>query len=131
MNVVKKISFCIDRKNDAEAIGKTVMDYLISMAEGDVTITLEIGDNFEPMRKKYFAMITELANFAGYVSHKDKELFKRQIKEVLQIQSIAEIKTKEEMGSAIEALHEFSAKNYDYTFDHGNENSGIISFSNK
>ena len=128
--MIKSLRFGIDRNMDAEAIGKLVLDHLSSMIDGSVIVTMEIKDDVDQMRKKYFAMVAELAKFAGYISHKDKELFKIQIKEAVAIPSIADIADKEQMSAAIEALYEFSAVTYNYTFKHGNEEPGIISFNN-
>jgi len=81
-----------------------------------IKITVELDDDITKYRKRYFAMVTELAKYAGYLSHKDRETFKEQVRNMLAIRSIAEIDTTEEMGLAIEAVHQLAAEHYHYTF---------------
>ena len=76
----------------------------------------QIPDNLQKAKARYFAMVSELATFAGYHSRKDKELFKEQIKQELGNESLAEMTDIMQVGIKIEELHQLAANHYNYQF---------------
>jgi fumarate hydratase class II len=79
------------------------------------------------MKKRYFAMVTELGRHLGYNSGIDKEIFKEQVKEHLKQKSIADIDTEEEMHDVLEDLHRVAWDHYNYQFKPDGD-SGIVQF---
>lgn len=87
------------------------------LPEGEYIVHILLKDEDVVRAKKaYFAMVTELAKFAGYVSHKERELFKGQVKDELGGESIADMLTTEEVHVKIEELHQLAKEHYDYFF---------------
>lgn len=90
---------------------------LISLPDGDYTVTPQpVLTNVAQAKKRYFAMVTELAEYAGYMSKKEKELFKAQVKEQLGSESIADITDSLQISIKIEELHQLAQTHYSYCF---------------
>ena len=77
----------------------------------------EETENVKLAKKKYFAMIDELARFAGYLSYDERQLFKAQVKETLGGESIAEMTDPLQIQVKIEELTNFAMRIYEYTFN--------------
>lgn len=100
------------------------------MKSGRVRLVLEIDDEgIEACKKRYFAMVTALAKHAGYVSHKEREQFKEEIKAHLGGESISAMTTKEQVLIKIEEVHQFAAEHYSYKFP--SNDPDIVQFNNK
>lgn len=110
-------------KSTKPAVVKQITEMLETMMPGTIIITMEIVDDLENLKKRYFAMVTELGTYAGYSSPKDRKLFKEQVRTELDIESIAEIKDCDEMRGVIEELHKRAATHYEYTFKDGSEST--------
>jgi hypothetical protein len=80
-----------------------------------VTFMIE-DDSISQAKKRYFAMVTELGKYLGYQSHKDRELFKLQIKEHLGNESIADMQDYDQIRIKIEELHQFAINEHHYLF---------------
>lgn len=105
-----------------------LQDALDQLVKGKILIVLEAEDpDVVRLKKRYFAMITELGKYCGYSSYKDRELFKNQIKEELGGESIADMITKDQVRVKIEELHELAGKQYGYVFPQNDPD--IISFT--
>ena len=90
----------------------TVLSY---MDRGRLIITLEIeGTRLHLLKKKYFAMVKELAQEAGYRSPEELELFKHQIKQVLGVDSIQDIKDEDVMSNIVEALYREASESFNF-----------------
>ena len=61
-------------------------------------------------------MVTELAAEAGYLSHKEREGFKEQVKQQLGNESISEMTDSAQVRTKIEELHQLAAEFYNYQF---------------
>ena len=118
MDLLKKVSFVTT--NSRKLSTATIAAFIASMAQLDsevsVKVTIEVLDDISKMKKKYFAMVTELAKHAGYSLHKDRELFKEQLRNQIGIRSMKDVDTVEEASLAIEAVHQLAAEVYNYTF---------------
>lgn len=96
---------------------QTLIKELSQLPEGEYLIKPTIVLKGVAMAKKrYFAMVTELANHCGYMSKKDRELFKEQIKAELGDESIADMTDPLQIGIKIEELHNLAQNHYSFTF---------------
>ena len=104
-----------------EDFDTAVMQFIKCLSElpagQKIKVTVEVLEDIAQMKKKYFAMVVALGKEAGYISHKEKEQFKKQVRDQMQIKSIEEITTKQEMCTVIEALYQLAAEHYNYKFD--------------
>lgn len=73
--------------------------------------------SLEQIKKKYFAMVTELGNYLGYLSNEDRELFKEQVKVQLGNDSIASMTEMIQVEAKIEEFIWLAATHYDYIFE--------------
>ena len=90
---------------------------LAAYPDGEYTLIVEmVQSNVIQAKKRYFAMVTELAEHAGYMSKKEKELFKAQIKEQLGNESIKEMTDPLQIGIKIEELHQLAQEHYSFFF---------------
>jgi hypothetical protein len=119
MGMTVKVSFKSSTKpEDLDDAVQEFRNALSELQEGfPIKVTIDILDDISLMKKKYFAMVVALGKEVGYVSHKEKEIFKVQIRDHMKIRSIEEITTKEEMSAVIEGLIQFAAEHYQYTFE--------------
>lgn len=72
-------------------------------------------------------MITQLAEYAGYISHKEREEFKEQIKGQLGGESISAMTEVKQVGIKIEELHQLASEFYNYKFP--NDDPDIFIFN--
>ncbi len=94
-----------------------LISFLVEQADGTYTLKLQgVGSPLDTIKKKYHAMVDELAFHAGYHSRSDKNLFKTQIKEQLGNESIAEMNDPLQVQIKIEELHELANNHYSYIF---------------
>lgn len=83
---------------------------------GEYIITVSVRNTeLESYKRHFFAQIDKLAKFAGYMTTKDKELFKQQISEHCGC-SITEIVTIEDMKIRMEQVHQL-ASNLGFFFE--------------
>jgi hypothetical protein len=114
-----------DRDNK-EDIARQFIELLGQLKPGmNVKVTMEVENSLLKQRKLYFALVTELAKEAGYLSHKDREAFKLQVKDHLMIKSVNDMETTEEIGLAIEGVYQLASEHYHYNFK---KNGFIIEF---
>lgn len=94
-----------------------VIEFLVSHPEGQYKITIVAHNSpLEAIKKRYFAMVDELAKHAGYRSRKDRDLFKEQIKKELGDESIKEMTDIDQVSIKIEELHQLALSHYSYFF---------------
>src|SRR6187455_2999618 len=90
---------------------------LMQLKKGKITIVLQVEeDSVTRAKKRYFAMIRDLAIHAGYQSKEDIDTFKEQIKAQLGNESIREMTDYEQIRIKIEELHKLASDHYDYRF---------------
>ncbi len=68
------------------------------------------------VKKRYHAMVDELAKHAGYSSRKERDLFKDQVKAELGNESISEMTEVSQVSIKIEELHQLAVSHYSYFF---------------
>jgi hypothetical protein len=101
---------------------------LQQLKTGKVKIVIEVeSDTLTKAKKRFFAMISELAREAGYHSREDREMFKEQIKQQLGNESISEMTEVFQVSTKIEELHKLALEFYEYKFP--SNDSDIIIFS--
>lgn len=92
-------------------------DLMVNLVDGRYRYHIVlIPSNLIAVKAKYFALVTELANYTGMQSRKDKDLFKEQIKKELGNESIADMVTLEQVAIKIEELYNLAANFYEYHF---------------
>ena len=104
------------RNKRIENLNKLI-EFLVSHPEGKYKISLAATDTpLEAIKKRYYAMVDELAKHAGYRSRKDRDLFKEQIKKELGDESIKEMTEIDQVSIKIEELHQLALSHYSYFF---------------
>lgn len=92
-------------------------ELMTDLQPGDYYVILDmIPTNLAKAKAKYFALVTELAEHAGYMSKSEKDLFKQQIKEQLGNESIREMTDMMQVSIKIEELYRLAAEHYGYQF---------------
>lgn len=90
---------------------------LDELPDGAYDVTIQVRQsNVAQAKKAYFAMVDTLALYCGYMSRKDKELFKEQVKKELGNESIAEMTTIEQVTTKIEELHQLAITEHNFMF---------------
>lgn len=82
------------------------------------------------VKKRYFAMVTELGKHLGYQSKDEREYFKEEVKRALGNESIAMMTTYDEVRIKVEELHKMASETFDYLFNPGPDN-GIVIFKDE
>lgn len=104
------------RNKRIENLNKLI-EFLLSHPDGQYKIAIAVHDSqLEAIKKRYFAMVDELAKHAGYRSRKDRDLFKEQIKKELGDESIKEMTEIDQVSIKIEELHQLALNHYSYFF---------------
>lgn len=107
---VKEVGTPLDIKG---AFHKT----LYELPPGEYVVEIKARPvELESYKRHYFSQVDKLAEFAGYVSRKEKELFKKQLSDQFGY-SITEINTIEEMKVRMEEMYRFSSEYYSYIFE--------------
>lgn len=103
--------------NDKDNL-KTLQNILSQMERGvTLVITIQVeGSKLKKLKALYFSMVSELAKYAGNMSRKEQEQFKEQVKDQLQIDSIANITDEQDILIIIESLHQLASEHYNYIF---------------
>lgn len=118
MNPIKKITFSEVFDDQTRAL--LIFEFTTSIDQMEpgtkLKVTIEIEDDTSKYQKRYFAMVTELGKYAGYSSHKEREVFKEQVRTQLKIDSMTTVKTAEDWQAAIEGVHQLAGEHYHYTF---------------
>jgi len=90
---------------------------LYDLPPGEYTVEIKPRDvELESYKRHYFSQVDKLADFAGYVSRAERELFKKQLSEQFGY-SVTEIKTIEDMKVRMEEMYKFSSEFYSYIFE--------------
>lgn len=94
-----------------------VIEFLLNREEGKYKISVIPTDTpLDAIKKRYHAMVDELAKHAGYRSRKDRDLFKEQVKNELGNESIKEMTEVDQVSIKIEELHQLALSHYSYFF---------------
>lgn len=119
MTKTKRIQFQIQVNEDGSYhdFFPGLIELMQHLESGRYYVILDqIPDNLQKAKAKYFAMVDELAKFAGYHSRKDRDLFKEQIKQELGNESLAEMTDIMQVSIKIEELSQLAAIHYQYQF---------------
>lgn len=109
---------------------ESVKSALQQLKAGKVKIILEAeSTNLVSIKRRFFAMVSELAKFAGYCSHSDREKFKLFVKQHLGNESIRDMTESAQVSVKIEELHKLASEFYNYQFP--NNDPDILTFHPK
>lgn len=112
-----KLKFKVKEGVCEEIYDGYLSEMLPALEDGNYVLVVNIIDNkVDKAKKKYFSMVSELAEYAGYVSRKEKDQFKEAVKKELGNESIAEMITFDEIKIKLEELHKLAAEHYNYIF---------------
>lgn len=116
--MLSKIELLLSNSKSNKAANlQKIEEALSQLKKTKIRIVIETeSEDVVRLKKRYFAMVTELGKWIGYQSYSDRQLFKEQIKKELGSESIADMVTVDEIRTKIEELHQFAAMHYNYIF---------------
>lgn len=100
------------------------------MPKGKIKVVLEVEEERVPrLKKRYFAMMDQLANFTGCISKSDRVMFRKQAEAVMGRESMSDMTEESQVKVKIEELHQFAQQHFNYTFPP--DDPGIFTFDNR
>lgn len=94
-----------------------MLEFIANHPDGEYKLQLQPNDDqLKAIKKRYYAMVDELAKHAGYKTKPERELFKEQVKVELGGESTSEMMDMDQVSTKIEELHQLALSHYSYFF---------------
>jgi hypothetical protein len=94
-----------------------VLEFIANHPDGEYKLQLQPNDDrLKAIKKRYYAMVDELAKHAGYKTKPERELFKEQVKQELGGESNTDMIDMDQVSTKIEEMHQLALSHYSYFF---------------